>query len=575
MRRRQRGPHPSAAEQLWAPGRGELSDAPAYGRAPSLAALGARPWDVVVIGGGIVGAGVLREVARCGLRCLLVEQNDFASGTSSRSSKLIHGGLQYLARLELGMAWEAVRAREAMLRSEASLVERLGFVLPVLDGGLSARAWQYSALLTGYAALAGRLRVSRPLPVPEPERGGPHLRAGATRAFHYDDARTDDARLVLHVLRDGFRLGGTAVSYTRARTLLRDPSGRVVGAALEDRASGGTANVLARVVVNATGPWSDRLRAQLGEPPAIRRVRGSHLVLPRGRLPIPHAVAALLPSTGQHFFCIPWEGVTLVGTTAVEDTGSLDREPVIAPEEAFALLEGVNALFPALSLSPADVQATFAGLRAVVDRGSGAPAAGSRQAGIREEAGLVTVVGGKLTTFHTTARKVIDHLLPRFPGLRAPAEPPTVLSPDPAVPAGLPLAGPAALRLVGRYGLEGIEAIASMSSQDRQPMAPGAPLWGELRWAAQAEGVRHLDDLLLRRLRVGLTLPDGASGYLAGIRSVVQRELGWEDARWADEEARYRQLWRAAHGMPELHGRPPEALPFAAGRPDRYVRQGG
>jgi glycerol-3-phosphate dehydrogenase len=506
--------------------------------------------DLLVIGGGINGAAIMREAARAGLRVLLVEQNDFASGTSSRSSKLIHGGLHYLARLEVGLALNAIRQRERMLRCGCSLIQRLPFLLPVLDGGRSGKAWQYALLLTVYEALAGRLHLSRCIRTDPLASGSSRTPSGIRDGFMYEDAQIDDARLVLSILRQGLASGGAASSYTTARGLLRSPDGRVVGAELQDGATGRTMQIRSRVVVNATGPWTDRLRAQIGRPARIRVVRGSHLVFPRRRLPLPFAIASIHPRTREPFYCIPWEGVTLVGSTAVEVDAPGELEPAIAPGEASTLLEGVRALFPSLHLTARDVQSTFAGLRPIVQRNGGPAATASREAAIWEEEGLLTVAGGKITTFPAVARAVMERLQPSFPSLRQPVTALPLLEPDPPLPPDLPFSRATASRLAARYGPDGLGAMAMMSAEDHRPIRSEGPLWAELRWAARAESVRHLDDLLLRRLRVGLTLPDGAFGLLPRVRPIVQAELGWSDGRWLEEEERYRERWRASHGMP-------------------------
>jgi glycerol-3-phosphate dehydrogenase len=517
---------------------------------PSLALLAAEPWDLLVVGGGITGAGILREAAWSGQRVLLVEQGDFASGTSGCSSKLVHGGLHYLARLQVGLVRNAVREREQMIRTRIGLVEPLDFLLPTFQDD-RVPSWMIGLALGAYDLLAGRLQVHRRLCPASLDGHAPGLTHSRTGAFLYRDAKTDDARLVLRVVQEGCRLGGVACNYTAVVELLRDPSGRVVGGRLYDRETGQTADVRARTVVNATGPWTDCVRKQLGARPRMRLVRGSHLVFPASRLRIEHAVAASHPESGRPIYLIPWEGVTLVGATTVEHGEPPDRHLRISEDEGGYLLRGVQRLFPSLRLERSDIRSTFAGVRPLVDTRTTDPGRASREHMIWEEAGMLTVAGGKLTTFRLIAHEVVRRL-----GFHATERPREESNDgghdDPApLPADLPFPPAVALRLLARYGSAGLAAIAAGSVADHQPIPGLTSLWGELRWAARTEGVRHLEDLLLRRVRIGLTAPQGGMPLLEQIRAVVQPELGWDDPRWEHEAAAYGDTWHRAHSVPE------------------------
>jgi glycerol-3-phosphate dehydrogenase len=306
------------------------------------------------------------------LRVLLVERDDFASGTSSHSSKLIHGGLHYLARGELRLARECVCEREHLLRDRGGLVQPLSFSLAVFPDRGTPGPWQCRMLLGAYELLrrydahrdGGRPHRS-PRSDERPAHPGVPLNPGTVARLDYLDARTDDARLVLEVLREGVAAGGTAVNYVSAVRPVSGPDGTVAGARLQDRETGATGTVRAKVVVNATGPWGDELRGALGRPRRLRLIRGSHLVFPRHRFPLRHAVASLRPGSGDPVYFFPWKGVTVVGSTSVEHADGLGREPAISPDETLLLLGDVGRVFPALSLGLADVQATFAGLRPV------------------------------------------------------------------------------------------------------------------------------------------------------------------------------------------------------------------
>ena len=280
-----------------------------------------RDWDLLVIGGGITGAGILLEAARRGLKALLVEQKDFAWGTSSRSSKLVHGGLRYLATGSLRLTRDAVREREALLRAAPGLVEPQGFAFA--DHGTDIkRRLGFLAMLRVYDMLAGRREPHWERPeafrMLAPNIGEKDLAGG----IRYTDAKTDDARLVLRVLDEARAHGAVACNYVTVQSLVRD-GGKVHGAMLRDERSKGETAVRARVVVNATGAWSELLGGVAGgstpdRAPRLRPLRGSHLVLPAWRLPLAQAVSLLHPADGRPVFAFPWEGVTLVGTTDVD-----------------------------------------------------------------------------------------------------------------------------------------------------------------------------------------------------------------------------------------------------------------
>ena len=548
----------------------------------------ASPWDVLVVGGGISGAGIARRAARAGLRVLLVEQRDLAWGTSSRSSKLVHGGLRYLREGQLGVVRDSVRERERLLRAAPGLVEELGFLMPTYRG-VSPGPWTYAAGLEAYDLLAGR-RTHRRLRRSELELLAPRLcETGLTGGFRYADAQTDDARLTFRVALDAAATGSTLLTYAVAEDVLRDGGGMVVGARIRDALDPGRAiDVHATVTVSATGAWADHLRGLLGAPARIRPLRGSHLVFPAWRFPVAQAVSVVHPADGRPVFAFPWEGVTLVGTTDVDQAGNLDAEPRISPAEAAYLTDAMAAAFPALGLRPADAMASFAGVRPVIGTGRADPSKESRDHAAWDEHGLLTLTGGKLTTFDVLAREALRALRRRFAGramVGAPAADPPV-DPVPA-PRGADLASGAAgiaaddlRRLAGRHGRATaglLRAAVERGDGDELERIPGTiSTWAEVRWAARAEGVMHLEDLMLRRVRLGLLLPDGGAEVLGRVRAIAQPELGWGDARWAAEEAAYRSLWRSGYAPPGAapveHDSPPQVPGSAPTGPDSRRR---
>ncbi len=508
--------------------------------------LRAEPCDLLVIGGGITGAGIAAEAARSGKRVLLVEAQDFASGTSSRSTKLVHGGLRYLRQGQFLVTRKSVRERERLMSEAPGLVDRLGFSLAAYPGDQMPQ-WMYGVGLAMYDALAGKWAHRGQSAEAIVERI-PSLRASAVQGgYHYYDAQTDDARLVLRVLREAVRHGARALNYVRADSLLRTRDGRVRGAVLRDTAPGAsrTAEVEAKVVISATGAWADELRAGLGHAGRLRKIRGSHLTFKADRLPLPEAVSLLHPRDQRAVFAIPWEGVTIVGTTDI-DHGALDGEPAISEDETAYLLEVLAKAFPSLALGPEDVISTWSGVRPVIDTGKADPSKESREHAVWREEGLLTITGGKLTTFAVMAREALaaveDELGELGPRGRIFDEAPSEVAWPDALDAA------ARVRLLGRHGSEVGDVLGDGSLA--RPIDGSVALWGELRHAAEREAVVTLSDLLLRRVRLGLLLPRGGTDLIAEIRAVAQPALGWDDAKWSREEDAYRATWAAAYAGP-------------------------
>ncbi len=519
-----------------------------------------QPWDMILIGGGITGAGILRQATHAGLRALLVEAHDFASGTSSRSSKLVHGGMRYLKNAQFKLTFESVSEREYLLRQGRGLVSRLGFLYASLRGD-KMPGFIFGAGLTVYDLMAGQPvltgrsgwshRACDTLDLRElcPPLTTPALTGG----YRYFDAQTDDARLVLRLLRESVMAGGLALNYARVERLLKTRNGQVCGVVLKDT-SGEMEKEMelrGRIVVNATGAWADALRVALGQTPRMRPLRGSHLVLPLSRLPLTRAVTFLHPKDGRPVFALPWEGVVIFGTTDVDHQTGLQTDPAISAEEFEYLLTALQHVFPLQELTEADITAAFSGLRPVVDTGKADPSKESREHAIWEENGLLTVAGGKLTTFRIMARDALRaarrhlgyvHFDPNIPVLNPPPAAIDILTDE-------TLHSAQRLRLLGRYGADAPALLAPQNRPELTPVGATPYLFAELRHAARAEGVVHLDDLLLRRARLGLLVPNGGMDLLETIRPIVQPELGWDDARWESEVTAYNRLWKQSYSF--------------------------
>ena len=501
-------------------------------------------WDLLVIGGGITGAAITREAARSGLRVLLVEQRDFASGASSRSSNVVHGGLRYLLQGQFAVTRAGVSGRQDLLTSAPGLVEPMPFLAldygwgPLWRAGMGAAIVLYD-LFAGYRR--HRYHSDEEILMMAPGIDPEGLRGG----FRYFDARTDDARLVWRMVEEATQKGAVALNYARVEELVRERD-RVAGARLCDALQGRRLEVRARIVVNATGAWADLVRAGAGldDQTRIRPLRGSHLIFPGWRLPVAQALAIYHPLDHRPVSIKPWEGCALVGTTDLDHDQPLDEEPRITPEEVAYLMSTVERLFPALKLTLDDVISTYAGVRPVAGSRTGKPSSKSREYETWEENGLVTVAGGKLTTAHQAALRIVDMLRRRL-------SQPVFIGKRPALDPVTRPHGKVTARLLGRYGSAAAAVIAGAPERDLERVPSTDITWAELRYSARAEMVMRLDDLLLRRTRLGLILPRGGEAILPAVRAICQEELGWDEARWHAEEARYLDLWRSSYGVPD------------------------
>ncbi|MDO8651709.1 MAG: glycerol-3-phosphate dehydrogenase/oxidase [Undibacterium sp.] len=509
----------------------------------------AQEWDLVIVGGGITGAGILLEAARRGLKVLLVEQRDFAWGTSSRSSKLVHGGLRYLKEGKFQMTRDSVHERQNLMQEAAGLVDQQSFAFADYRGRKPGR-WIFALGLAIYDLMAGQRGARHYYPADEFLQLAPHIgQDGLNGGMCYIDAKTDDARLVLRVLQEAQSVGGVALNYLAAKKLLR-ADGLASGVELLDAITGASHRVHAKVIISATGAWADGLRQQQGAPAKIRPLRGSHLVLPAWRLPVAQAISLMHPKDGRPVFAFPWEGVTLVGTTDVDHSADLQIEAKITPDEVRYLMAALEFQFPQLHLTLDDIIATYAGVRPVIDTGKADPSKEGRDHAVWLEQGLLTVTGGKLTTFRLIALDALKHVAPLLPHWQADLSITPLFSPGQALPLDKRLGSQQSQRLQGHYGQHAVAVLAAAQEGELEPIAGSETMWVELRWAARHEAVLHLEDLLLRRTRLGLLLRGGGGEILPRIRAICQPELGWSDAQWETEQAAYLALWQSHYSLP-------------------------
>lgn len=513
-------------------------------------------WDLIIIGAGITGAGIFNMATRKGYKALLVDANDYAFGTSSRSSKLVHGGFRYLANRQYKVTAESVRERERMLREAPHLVYPERFLMPSFKTDhMSPRKLGVGVML--YDLLAPKWNHQF-RDQDEIRQSCPHCTApGIISAWEYGDAKVDDARLVLRIILEAVSLGGTAINYARVVTFARDLQEQVRGIVLKDTSGMGLPDkeILAKVVINATGPWSDELRGQLLRDARLRKLRGSHLFFPWEKLPLTHAITMFHPRDRRAQFIFPWEGVTLIGTTDLDQPREFEEkfdEPFATLEEVDYMMESIHYIFPELMISKSDILSTEGGVRPVINTGAATPSQESRTQVIWEEDGLLTITGGKLTIYRVMAAQALNAVSARLNGVRHFNYKMKAFDTLPKPSADTTLRTDHWEYLAGRYGRKVNALISESSTKELVPIDKLPAIWAELRWAARHEDVVHLDDLMLRRLRLGLTCKDGGQKLLPRIMTMVQKDLGWDDEHWQAEVKRYRQIWSNYYSLPKI-----------------------
>jgi glycerol-3-phosphate dehydrogenase len=558
----------------------------AFDRTDALRRLADTRFDVVVVGGGITGVGCALDAASRGLRTALVERDDFASGTSSKSSKLVHGGLRYLQQGDVRLVYEALLERQRLRRNAPHLVKTLPFLIPIFgkDGVVNkklARAmgsamWMYD--LTGGVRIG---KLHKRVSVDETMAHFPTLvRERLLPSYLYYDARADDARLCLAVARTAALDHGAVVVNGAAVTgLHKDDAGAVTG--LEVTADGQRIEVAADAVVNATGVWADDVRAldRPGADRTIRPAKGVHITVPWHE--VRNDIAAVIPVPGDRrsVFVVPWGDFTFIGTTDTDYDGPLD-DPQCTPEDVEYLLRAINGATTA-TLTTAHVVGTWAGLRPLVaDAGAGRTADLSRRHKVqRSESGVVTITGGKLTTYREMAADTIDEVLEHVLGApvleRAQRHSRTRRLPlrgaegyqelvDTADVVS-PLGGDVVRHLADRYGADA-RTVLVMAERDpdlARPLVPGLPyLRAEAVYAARYEMARSVDDVLSRRTRARLLARDDSAAAAEDVAALLGDELGWDAAERTRQVEAYRAAVEAERAAPQL---PHVALDAALG----------
>lgn len=530
--------------------------------------------DVVVIGGGITGAGIVRDAARRGLRVVLFEQNDIAYGTSSRSSKLIHGGLRYLESYEFSLVFESVSERRVILDLAPHLVNPLAFLFPVYQGArkslrmISAGMWLYDGLALFRSPK--RHKTLKPGEVAEEE---PILRQeGLQGAPVYYDCSTDDARLTLETVIDAVQNGGIAVSWARVDALTKTEQGRVSGVVVRNVRDGSLREVKAHAVINATGPWTDDVLAMSGPRTSkmLRPTKGIHIVVERDRLPVEHAVVLFHPTDARVLFALPWGERTYVGTTDTDYDG-LPGQEYATLEDVDYLIAAANHYFPNNRIDRDDVISTWSGLRPLIapeaEVGDMSESQVSREHQIHiGEDGLITIAGGKLTTYRKMAKECVDTAvqilkltgqlpeeihsgqtfkfpLPGAVGWPADDDHDKVAEQISAV-CECDLSHSVRRHLVDTYGMRALE-LAKLCAKDPtllEPIVPGrTEIMAQVDFAVSEEMAASVSDVMVRRTQIffrdykqGLQSVDKVADRMAAL-------IGWSE----DEKQRSIDAYKA------------------------------
>jgi glycerol-3-phosphate dehydrogenase len=550
-------------------------------RRSALTALADERFDLLIVGGGIVGVGALLDATSRGLKAALVEQRDIASGTSGRSSRLIHGGLRYLEQLHFGLVYEALSERARLLRLAPHLVRIEPFLFPIYGIPLFHQAFYGSGIflydLLGARRDGGFAKHLRPSSAIE---YAPDLRRnGLTGGIIYHDGVEDDARLALAVLRTALERGAVAATRVKAEAPLLDGE-RLIGATVRDLVSDTTFEVRAERVIDATGVWAANPEARfaaLEGSDTFVPSRGSHIVIRRDRLPAEGGLTLRIP--GRVIFIIPWPGHWIIGTTDHPDRRA--PEELSAPEDDVEeILETVNRQIQ-IDLTKGDIVGTYAGMRPLVGDPGGSTVKASREHRVAADAsGLVRISGGKYTTYRVMARDVVDASLGRTEAKKrrsGTAELPLVgaapLGELDQIAASLDRSlrdeaaahgqarsgwtGRVARRLADRYGREAVDVVSLAHELDLAvPLGERIDhLQAEVAWAGRNELALTIDDVLARRMRLAQELPDRGAAIAPRVAAILGAELGWDAERQAAEVESYLETARREYGLPWATGR--------------------
>ncbi|MGB1262422.1 MAG: glycerol-3-phosphate dehydrogenase/oxidase [Cognaticolwellia sp.] len=542
-------------------------------------------WDLVIIGGGITGAGILKLASQMGLKVLLLEQKDFAWGSSSRSSKMVHGGLRYMAQGQVALTRESVIERQRLLTDGQPLVQKQSFTLSHYKKAFPG-PWVFNRLLSCYDFIAGVKqhqfwpKSSYLALAPQVDE---HDLLGGTQFF---DALTEDARLVQRLIQESLQLGGQALNYAKVVGLSGQENRHQIDLQLEEQTTAITFN--AKVVINACGAWSNLLNVEANNGKTaeqstnhsakktaykMRPLRGSHLVIPSWRLPVASVISVQHAQDKRPVQVYPWQNVTIVGTTDVEHHEDMALEAKISQQEFDYLLATIKQQFPHANITADDIISTFSGVRPVTTSGESlAPSKEKREHHIEQNQGLISVTGGKLTTFRLIAEQVMTKVCQQLgeddtldqevlkQTLSFACQQPIfsqvqVSNMETSKANGehdsvLTFSADIQQQIQACYGEFSQIFVKANNKEDCSPIRYSKHLWAELIWAVRFEQIQHLDDLLLRRTRLGNVLPEGARELLPKIKTLCSPYLSWSEEKWQQEISRYLALWQKSYSLP-------------------------
>lgn len=533
-------------------------------------------YDLVVLGGGITGAGVARDAALRGLAVALFEKGDFASGTSSKSSKLVHGGLRYLEHGEIGLVFESVSERLLQTKLAPHLVRPLPFLVPIYANSktglelMNIGLWIYDTLALFRAPRMHRTYrgAKRALAI-EPLLGGDKM----TGAIEYYDCATDDARLTLENILDAEALGAVCYNYTSVTSMGRAANGKIQSVEVLDHITGTARTVKTRAVVIAAGAWTDEVAAKLDIPfgrKLLRRTKGVHVVIPRHKLPLSRAITIISPIDGRVMFAIPWNERIVLGTTDTDFAGDPDSVHADAADVAY-LCKSANAYFPSADIAPKDVIATWAGLRPLIaqDEAENASAVSREHEVFVRDEGLVLIAGGKLTTYRRMAKQVVDAAVKWLRANHTEMKTRTidmVKTKHRPLPGGAGLEEPnldsvaaigheltlthkldadTATHLCGVYGARARDVanlIKSDAALGTRLNADVPFIWAEVAFAIKEEKAKTVEDILARRMPLLLVGMQQGLDVAPRVADMLAKHLGWSPEVIAKQLAAYEQV---------------------------------
>lgn len=516
-------------------------------------------FDLIIIGGGITGAGVLRDAAMRGLKTLLIEKYDFSNGTSSRSSKLLHGGLRYLAKMQFGMTRESLVERDALYRNNPHLVNPMTFLYPIYKGDKNGPLSIRMGLILYKLMAGGALPWPKMLLPEESKNEAPYLRTeGLLRSGYYYDTQVDDSRLTLTTILAGIEEGGMALNYSEVIGFEKK-EGRITGVNIKDHIQNKEFTAYADGFINVTGVFVDKVRS-LDQPVENSRIapsKGIHFVIPSKLIPAKCTVAFSSVDDGRPLFIIPWAEASLVGTTDTYEKGDW-MAPQVLKKDVDYLLRSLNHYFPQTNISQEDIISVFSGVRPLVLPEGVHPSDNasdlSREDAIYEDpSGLVSMAGGKLTTYRHMAERLLNRVVKKLPEstrahlkrcqtnsplIKNSSNPPRLME---QLKEEYKVSTRTAAHLVNTYGAKAFEVLSFENSSDALSliMENSPYLKCEVGYSCKYESTIHLTDLLTRRMRAALWVPNQGLKEAEDISRIMASYLGWDETQRKQEVQSY------------------------------------